>query len=165
MPAPVTTFAPKDVILEIQKYQLPGIVSITLEWQTPPFTMVKGIRGSSTRVRNKNSSAVLTVEVLQTSIANDLLDSIVKEDLRTGQAKLTVLLKDLSGRFGVQSQQGYVQARPSVTFSNTSDNRVWEIGLLAVEYIDSVGSSNTFSSLFDTASEKVNNIISSFTGL
>ncbi len=163
MVAPVTTYAPKDVMLEVQNYRLTGIVSLTLEWSTPPFRMVRGIRGNVTRVRNMDSSAVITVEVLQTSIANDLLDSIVKEDLRTGQAKLQVVLKDISGRFGIQSQQGFVQARPTVAFSNTADNRVWEIGLLQVEYFDMLGSSNTIDSLFDRASQKANDIISSVT--
>ena len=163
MVAPVTTYAPKDVVLKVQDYQLPGIVSLSLEWSTPPFTMVRGIRGNVTRVRNKDSSAVLKVEVLQTSVANDLLDSIVKQDIQTGQAKLTITLKDLSGRFGIQSQQGFVQARPTVAFSNTADNRVWEIGLLQVEYSDMLGSSNTIDSLFDRASQKANDIISSVT--
>ena len=163
MPAPVTTFAPKDVVLKIQDYQLPGIVSLSLEWTTPPFTMVRGIRGIATRVRNTNSSAVLRVETLQTSVANDLLDSIVKADLQTGQAKLTVVLKDLSGRFGIQSQQGYVQSRPTVEFSNSANNRVWEIGLLMVEYADMIGSGNTIDNLFDRASSKAKKIISSVT--
>ena len=164
MPAPVTTYAPKEVVLQIQDYQLPGLVSISLAWEVPPFTMVRGIRGITTRVKNRNSAATITVETLQTSVANDVLDSIVKQDLATGQAKLNVTLKDLSGRFGIQSRQGFIQARPTVGFSNTSDNRVWVIGLLHVEYIDMLGNSNTLDSLFDRASDRARGIIDSVTG-
>lgn len=161
MPAPVTTYAPKDVTLILDDYVVPGIVSLSLEWTMPPFRLVSGIRGITTRVRNKNTSGVLRVEVLQTSVANDLLNSLVAIDVASGQAKLKVAVKDLSGRFGIQSNQGYIQIRPNVQFSNSADNRVWEIALLKIEDIDINGSGNTMASLFDLASQKANQVIDS----
>ena len=164
MPAPVTTYAPKDVTLIINDYIVPGVVTLSLEWTTPPFRMVSGIRGVTTRVRNKNTSGVLKVEVLQTSVANDLFNSLVSADLGNGQAKLIITLKDLSGRFGIQSNQGYIQIRPNVQFSNSANNRVWEIALLKIEDVDINGSGNTMASLFDMASQKANQVIDSVVG-
>jgi hypothetical protein len=155
MPASVSTFAPKDVTLQVNGYTLPSIVSVTLEWTNPPFKMISGIRGATTRVRNKNSSATLSVEFLQTSISNDLLNSIINQDLILGTGRLVVTLSDLSGRSSLMSTQAYVQSRPSVEYSNQANNRVWQFGMLAVEDVEMLGSSNTLKSLFDSGSKYV----------
>lgn len=161
MPAPVTTYSPKLVTLIISGYQIASIVSLSLAWTTPPFRLVPGIRGKSTRVRNTNSSGVLSVELLQTAIANDVFDQLIQADVSGGQAMLTVTLEDLSGRLKLQSNQAYIQNRPQIEFSNSSNNRVWEIAMLQIEDKDLAGSGNTLASLFDLVSKRAEDAVDS----
>lgn len=163
--AAVTTYSPKLVTLIVSGYQIAGVVSLSLNWTNPPFRMVPGIRGKTTRVRNTNSSGVLSVELLQTAIANDVFDQLIQADVGGGQAMLTVSLQDLSGRLKLQSNQAYVQARPQIEFSNSSNNRVWEIAMLEIEDKELAGSGNTMSSIFDAASQIASDAVDSVTDL
>lgn len=151
--ASVLTYSPKDVKLQIEAYTVPGIVSLTLEWRTAPFKVVDGIRGKTSRVRNTNSSAILTVEVLQSSVANDLMSQLVTEDLKSGQAKISVTLVDLSGGLSLTSGQGFVMGFADVTLSNGPDNRSWQIALLETDHKDIHGNSMSAKSIFEAGSK------------
>lgn len=157
--AGVMTYSPRDVVVLIEGYTLPGLMSVSLAWNVPPYTMVNGIRGKTTRVLNKNTSATLTLECLQTSVVNDVLYQILNKDIVSGQARLNVTLKDNSGSFAIFSNQGYVQSYPEFKFSNQFDNRTWQIGLLQVESVDAGGNSVTAQSLFDQGSEYLSNLL------
>ncbi len=147
------TYAPNDVKLQIEDYTIPGIVSIQLEWRVPPFRIIDGIRGKTSRVRNRNASAIISIEVLQTSVANDLLTQVVDKDRDTGQAMLTVTLRDLSGNLSIQTEQGFVIGYSDVGLSSTFNNRTWQIALLEVSHSDVMGNSSSVQSIFDAGSK------------
>lgn len=149
----VMTYTPKDVKLQIEGYTVPGIVNMSLEWRVPPFKIVDGIRGVTSRVRNYNSSAVLSVEVLQTSVANDLLSQLVELDMSTGQARVSVKLTDLSGSLSLQSDQSFIMTRSNVELSNSFNNRTWQIALLDVYHVDILGNSLSAKSIYDAGSK------------
>lgn len=151
--ASVMTYAPNDVKLLIEGYTLPGIVSLQLAWRMPPFKIVDGIRGKTSRVRNKNASAVLSIEVLQTSAANDLLSQIVNLDAFTNRGRITVTLVDLSGSLVLQSEECFVLTRADIGFSSSFDNRTWQIAMLDVYHVDVHGNSVSSSSIFDAGSK------------
>ena len=69
----VYTYSPSEVILTISGYQITGFDKISVSRNSPAFSMVKGIRGQNTRVRNRDSSCTITVDLLQTAMANDCL--------------------------------------------------------------------------------------------
>jgi hypothetical protein len=151
--ASVMTYAPKDVQLQIEGYTVPGLLSLSLQWRVPPFKIVDGIRGTTSRVRNYNTSAILTAEALQTSVANDLFSQLVDLDLSTGQARVSVKLIDLSGSLSLQSDQSFIMTRSDIGLSNTFNSRSWQIAMLDVYHADVLGNSLSAQSIFDAGSK------------
>lgn len=133
MGATVKTYKPSQVSLQIAGYQLGGLVSISVSFNSPQFKTIRGIRGQNTRVRNTDNSLVITIEVLQTSVTNDLLSSIVFEDLKTGNGRLAVYLSDLSGTTKIQSTNAFVESYADFQFNNNLTTRSWKISLLSTE--------------------------------
>jgi hypothetical protein len=130
MPGPVLTYAPSDVIITLSGYSLGGIMSVDVKFHSRPFTLIKGIRGLHTRVYNSDQAATLTIEVMQTSITNDVLSSIVAQDRLTNSANLSMSLKDSGGSTYMHSDNCFVAALPPTKFGQKFNHRVWEIEIL-----------------------------------
>lgn len=139
MGASVKTYKPSDIVVVVSGYQLTGIVSLTAQWSSPPYTTIKGIRGKNTRVRNYDSGLTLTLQVLQTSITNDLLSDIVFKDSITGNGKLHVQIKDGSGSTVLTSTNAFVSNRADVAYSNDLSEREWRIEMLDTTFDTIVG--------------------------
>lgn len=135
----VKTYKPSDVVVLVSGYQLTGIVSLSAAWSAPPFTVVKGIRGKNARVRNFDSSLTITLQVLQTSITNDILSDIVTKDISTGNGRLLVEIRDKSGTTVLTSTNGFVSNRANVEFSNDLSERQWVIEMLDTSFGTVVG--------------------------
>lgn len=131
--AAVKTYKPSQVALHIAGYQIGGLVSISVSFNSSQFKTIKGIRGQNTRVRDTDTSLIITIEVLQTSVTNDLLSSIVTEDARTGNGRLEVSLSDLSGTTKIQSSNAFVESYADFELSNKLSTRTWKISLLSTE--------------------------------
>ena len=160
MPAPVMTYSPFDVTVNIGDYVIPGVVRITITWNEIPFRLVRGIRGVNTRVRSRDNSATLTLELLQTSIGNDVLYQILEQDIVFGSARLELSVSDLSGGLRVFTDQAFVQKYPDVQLSNDLDNRVWEIGMLNVKAPELGGNSKTATDYFQNISQRISSLFS-----
>lgn len=129
----VLTYDPSSVIISIAGWIVPGIVSVSLNWKSEVFSVRKGIRGVHTRVYNQDRQATLVLEILPTSIANDVFTSIVLQDAANHAGLLDpVMLKDSSGTSRFTTSQAYLHTFPDLTF--TSDGlvtRKWEIEILS----------------------------------
>lgn len=154
MPAPVLTYSPSDVILEVCGYRIGGMMSVTFQWQSEPFKLVRGIRGQNTRVRNPDSSAIIAVELLQTAVSNEVLFELLRQDIAFGTGRLQVALKDSGGHLHLQSSQGFVSKHPNYEFSTDFTPRVWEITLLNVEAQEGGGNNSTLSDIFSSVGKK-----------
>lgn len=139
MGASVKTYKPSDVVVVVSGYQLTGIVSLTAQWSSPPYTTIKGIRGTNTRVRNYDSGLTLILQILQTSITNDVLSEIVSKDISTGNGRLHVQIKDSSGSTLLTSTNGFVSNRADVAYSNDLSEREWRIEMLNTSFDSVVG--------------------------
>src|SRR6185437_8171756 len=93
----VQTYSPKDVILTIGGYQLTGWQAINVSRTVKGFTVIRGIRGKNARVKNVDTSATISISLLQTAQGNDVLSYIHELDLGEGTARIALLLKDRSG--------------------------------------------------------------------
>ena len=91
------TYSPKQVIFSVGGYTLTGWQSIGVTRSVQGFTPIRGIRGKNTRVQNTDTSATITISILQTSMSNDTLSRIHALDLERGTGRLDILLKDKSG--------------------------------------------------------------------
>lgn len=131
--ATVNTYNPSDVYLILCGYQCSGWQDITIERSTPSFKHVKGIRGKHTRIRDVDTSAIITITVIQTSETNDILSDILEQDLESGTGRLEIMLVDKSGNTLVSSIEAYITGYPTKTFSDTVEFLPWVIQCQSTE--------------------------------
>lgn len=173
MPAPVLTYAPEDVTILLSGYTLGGILSVELIWNSRPFTFRRGIRGVHTRTFSRDLCATIRLEVLQTSVTNDVLTQVLIQDRRNKSARLDITVRDVGGTTMYQANQAYLPAYPNTKFSRGFETRVWDIEVF--DFTDGeIGGNNRagfdlFSSvegaidfLGDTATEAVDTFTENF---
>lgn len=132
MSGSVLTYDPSSVTISVCGWIVPGIVSISLQWKSEVFSVRKGIRGVHTRVYNPDRQATLVLEVLPTSIANDVFTDIVLQDAQSQSALLDpVSLKDSSGTSRFTTSQAFLKTFPELSFNAEGVmTRKWEIEIL-----------------------------------
>lgn len=157
----VQTYNPKDVILTIGGYQLTGWQSITISRTVKGFTVIRGIRGKNTRVKNVDTSATLTISLLQTSQGNDVLSSIHGLDLEEGTARISLMLKDRSGRSVFSSNEAYITGYPTAPFSGQFEYRNWEFFAQTTDTYTVGGNAKPATDLLDRALSEAGNFIDS----
>lgn len=123
----VFTYSPSDVHLIISGYSIAGWESISIARPEKSVTVIKGIRGKHTRVISEDTSATISVRLLQTVQSNDVLSYIHELDRQEGTARLTLTLKDSSGRSVFSSDEAYITGYPTVTYSGNFEYRLWSI--------------------------------------
>ncbi|QDP60440.1 MAG: putative structural protein [Prokaryotic dsDNA virus sp.] len=146
----VNTYSPSEVLLEVSEYQITGFDKISVKKNSPAFTMVKGIRGKNSRYRNKDTSCTVTVDIIQTSIVNDVLNQVLQEDLRTNSARLTLSLTDQLGSSKIVSRECFIEDYPEMIYSGEIGFRRWNIICLSTDLFRVGGNSKLSSSAFDT---------------
>jgi hypothetical protein len=155
----VNCYSPKDVILTVGGYQLTGWQSITISRTVKGFTVIRGIRGKNTRVPNVDTSATITISLLQTSQGNDVLSYIHELDLEEGTARIALMLKDNSGRSVFSSNEAYITGYPVATFSGQFEYRSWELFAQSTNTYVVAGNAKPATDLFDRALSEVGNFI------
>lgn len=148
--AQTLTYSPSDVTILVSGYQLSGLLSVELIWDSRPFTLHKGIRNQHTRVFNQSMCATLRINVQQTSITNDVLSQIISEDRVSNSARLEVTMKDTSGTTLYQALQCYIPAYPNVKFTKGFEGREWEISIQDLTAINVGGNSRAAFDVFSS---------------
>ncbi|WOZ57484.1 baseplate protein [Pseudomonas phage vB_PseuGesM_254] len=128
----VLTYTPSDVTIIICDFIVTGMVSCSLQWSAPPYKLVRGCRGINTRVGSKDLSATMNLEVLQTTVTNEVLFQLLYQDRRNQSARLDITIKDNSGDTILYSDSAYVASFPDMRYSDSFDNRNWKIEMLNV---------------------------------
>ena len=155
----VNSFSPKDVQLIVAGYVITGWERITITRRVKGFTPIPGIRGKNTRVVSQDTSATITVPVLQTSQSNEVLSSIHEQDLDKKTGRLGITLKDVSGNSIFSSDEGYITGFPSVTYSGQFEYRTWEIFLQRTSSYNVAGNARPQTSLLDGVLSEASNFI------
>lgn len=127
----IATYTPGNITLTIAGHVVEGWDSITVKRNSASFRHIPGIRGSNTRVRIKDSSATLTVEVAQTSNTNTIFSQIHQLDISQGTGRLELMLRDPDGDYVFQSNTGYIEGYPESGFSGDIQTRTWTINCQA----------------------------------
>jgi len=158
----VNSYSPKDIQLVIAGYTITGWERITIARSVKGFTAIRGIRGKNTRVKNTDTSATITFPVLQTSQSNEVLSSIHEQDLEYSTGRISVILKDKSGKSVFSSDEAYLTSYPVTTFSGQFEFRTWELFLQKTGSYTLAGnaraSTNLLDGLLDEASSFINNL-------
>lgn len=132
MSGSVLTYDPSSVTIIVCGYIIPGLVSVSLQWKSSVFSTRKGIRGIHTRVYTPDRNATLCLEVLPSSVANDVFTEIVLQDAANHAARLEVMLKDISGTSRFKTTDAYIPTFPELTFNADGIiTRKWEIEILS----------------------------------
>lgn len=159
----VVTCSASDVILTLGGYTITGWDVFSLQRRVKGFTPVYGIRGKNTRVQNVDTSATLTITLIETSPSNDVLSAIHELDLENGTARIALMLKDNSGNSVFNSAEAYITGYPTVSYSGEFTYRTWEIFMQSsATYIvggNARGSTNLLDSLLSSASSAISSIL------
>lgn len=148
----VFTYSPSEIILDISGYRLTGFDNITVRRNSPAFQIVRGIRGKNSRVRNRDTSCTITIDLIQTSLANDVLSYIVSEDLRTNSARLTLDLTDTLGSSKIDSKECFIEGYADLQYSGNIQYRRWTLICLSTETYRIGGNARRAQSGFDSPS-------------
>lgn len=146
----VHTYSPSDIRLDISGFQITGFESISVKKNSPAFSIVKGIRGKNSRVRNRDTSCTVTVTVIQTSLVNDVLNQILEEDLRTNSARLTLDLTDGLGSSKIVSNECFIESHADLVYSGDIEYRRWSLICLSTDLFRVGGNAKLAASAFDT---------------
>lgn len=155
----VNTYSASEVRLIIGGYQITGWESITITRSVKGFNPIRGIRGKNTRIRNTDSSATITIPLLQTSPSNDVFSSIHEQDLQFGTGRLSLTLKDGSGRSVFSSGEAYITGFPTTPMSGQFEYRPWEIFAQTTDTYTVAGNTRPSNSLFDAALNEATNFV------
>lgn len=155
----VSTYNPSDVSLNIGGYPVAGWQSITIARSVKGFTVIRGIRGKNTRVRNKDTSATIILTLMGSSPTNDVLSQIHDLDLELGTARIALTIKDVSGSSVFSTNEAYITGYPSASFTGQIEDRSWELFAQTTESYNVGGNTRPSTSLFDTALNEVSDFV------
>jgi hypothetical protein len=155
----VNTYSPSDVDLLINGYKVSGWKTVEIKRDSDSYKFIRGCWGKNTRVRNRNTSALIEVVISQTSETNDVLSEIHRKDTVDPDAdefstadcgRLVVTLKDRSGTSAFQSEDAYIVAYPSGRYSSNFEDRSWMIQCLSTNTFTIGGNLRPSTALFDS---------------
>lgn len=157
----VNCYSPSDVILIIAGYQVTGWESITITRRMDSFIPVYGIRGKHTTVPSGDTSATITIPLLQTSQSNDVFSSILGLDEINGTGKLNMSLVDNSGDSVFYSDEARILGYPEVVFSGNFSYRAWRIFCQTTYTYEIGGNGKPSTNLFDSVVSGATNLVGS----
>lgn len=123
----VNTYSPKDVKVIIGGYTIVGWDNISISVRSQGFIPIYGIRGKHTRSASEDTSATLSLTLIQTSPSNDVLSTIHALDLVNGTGRIALTVTDLSGRTVFFSNEAYILSYPEVSYSANFEYRTWSL--------------------------------------
>lgn len=165
MSGSVLTYDPTSVTIIIAGYILTGVTSVSLEWKSVPFRVQKGIRGINTRIYNQDRHATLNIDLLQTSISNDVLSQIIQQDAAFKSGRLEVSVKDVKGTTHFTATNTFVAGWPNVTFDKEGiENRRWQIEILSFVQGNVGGNAQNGVDINDILNGAIPDAIDSITG-
>jgi hypothetical protein len=128
-------FSPKLVVINLagllidKGFAEDSLIKVT--YDAPRFEDVVGVDGEVTRVQQYDQRALVTLSLMQSSDANDLMSALLIRDQNTpnGGGVGAFLLKDLQGTTLVRSPTAWVKGFPETEFAKKVTSRNWEIRL------------------------------------
>lgn len=122
-------YVPEEVtVLVMGVFPLTGFVDgtfIEITKDVDPFTTQKTADGLVSRVYNNDQTYTISLTLHSGTQSNDLMTKLWQLDEITQRGKFPLLIKDSSGSDLFFSTNTWVQKIPSLTKSNSVDNRVW----------------------------------------
>lgn len=113
----MATYDPSKVIFSFAGSIITGFADgtfITVERNEDAFTLAVGASGEYARAKNANKSGRVTVTLMASSQANDILSAIAKADELTGVGNGILFVKELNGTTLAMSRDAWVLKMPNI---------------------------------------------------
>jgi len=132
----VATLSPTDVTVVISQASFTHVVSgysedsnITVERGSDSYEKHVGIDNKTSRVYKSDKSGMITLSLAQTSVSNDVLDLLQRNDAaaRNSSGLFSVTVKDGSGRSVYHSLEAWISKVPNSAFGSSMQMREWVI--------------------------------------
>ena len=132
----VATLSPTDVTVVISQSDFTHVVSgysedsnITVERGSDSYEKHVGIDNKTSRVYKSDKSGMITLSLAQTSVSNDVLDLLQRNDAaaRNSSGLFSVIVKDGSGRSVYSALEAWVSKVPNSAFGSGMQMREWVI--------------------------------------
>lgn len=126
----VKTYDFKQVAAVLGARTLTGFAegdSISLEYESNLFNTTIGADGEATRSKTNNRSAKVTIKLLKTSLANDILNEYYQADLLSNGGIFPFLLKDNNGSELHAAEKMWIEKEPSAPFGQDAPTREWTL--------------------------------------
>ena len=123
-------YDPDRVVLALFGIPITGYADgtfINVERDTETFTKSIGAQGDVVRVRSRDKSGTITVTLMSSSPANDLLSARMILDEETGLGYGPALVKELNGTTLVKAGNAWIEKPPSVEYGKEDGTREWKI--------------------------------------
>ena len=132
-------YSPKLVVINIagllidKGFAEDAMIKITQD--APRFEDVVGVDGEVTRVQQYDQRALVTLSLMQSSSANDLLSTLLTRDQNTpnGAGVGAFLLKDLQGTTLARAPACWVKGLPETELGKKVGSRAWEIRVANID--------------------------------
>ena len=170
------TFNPKKVTVNVAFRDIEGFADgtfVSMKLRQPSWRLVTGVNGESVRVRNKDTSGIITLTLTQSSPLNAYLSILATLDNHLSIGLFPVLISDTNGSDGkglinwdagpmdantkAFSPKCYIRSLPQVNFSNKTEVIKWEIVCSSLFYF--IGGAEEYDTMdihdFNRASAKV----------
>lgn len=128
------TYDPKKLIVIFGGIEITGFSEdsmVEIEPQGEGWTAYDGAQGEHSRSRDPNDTQLATITLAHTSKSNSELRRIWDLDRLTGKGVLPFIMKDLSGKAVVVSDEAYIQQAPAVSRKRAINDQEWTILLVS----------------------------------
>lgn len=122
------TYDPKKVSIIFGVVQLSGFSEnskVKVSQRENAFNLTVGVDGEGMRVKSNDSSATIEIELLQTSLSNNYLDTIANLDKAGNAGALPLIVREADGATVLMCETAWVMKKPDVEFGSDSTPRVW----------------------------------------
>jgi ABC-type uncharacterized transport system permease subunit len=122
------TYDSNKVVVIFGGVELTGFApdsKVSVARNTDAFTLQMGVDGKGTRSKTNDRSGRFTVQLMQTSESNAILQAFATADELNNAGVLPMLVKDLGGATLHAAQQAWVVKQPDSAFNAEAEAREW----------------------------------------
>jgi|SRR5690606_30697011 len=130
----VATYSASEVTITFGGYILQNWDKVNIRRTIPSFRQINGIRGKNSRVRTNNTAAEIQIDLPQTSDANYIFQKIVELDEQSGNARLSITIKDSLGSEVFSSDDSFVTGYADREYGSDISGRRWVISCMSSKY-------------------------------
>lgn len=123
-------YDPAQVVVIFGGHKVEGMAPSSRVKITFPelYTKVVGIDGEVGRGKKNDRTAMVSIELLQTSNSNDILQGFfLADDLAPAGAPLPLMIKNLNGSALFVCPGAWIKKLPEVTYAGDVGANTWEI--------------------------------------